>query len=88
MSEVEAMRKKLAEYTTAPFDARFPNQSQAKNCYQNYLDFHRCEKSLTARGKDTYVCQWYKRVYQSLCPTSWVDQWDEQRENNCFPGNI
>ncbi len=27
---------------TAPFDARFPNTNQTRNCWQNYIDFHRC----------------------------------------------
>ena len=29
---------------TIPFDPRFPNQNQTRNCWQNYVDFHRCQK--------------------------------------------
>lgn len=33
----EDIQQKLEKYRTAPFDARFPNQNQTKNCWQNYL---------------------------------------------------
>ncbi|XP_048357234.1 cytochrome c oxidase subunit 6B1 [Sphaerodactylus townsendi] len=82
------IREKLANYKTAPFDSRFPNQNQTRNCWQNYLDYHRCEKAMAAKGGDPYVCQWYKRVYTSLCPISWVTAWDERIENGNFQGKI
>ena len=34
----------LFNLQTIPFDPRFPNQNQTKNCWQNYVDFHRCQK--------------------------------------------
>lgn len=67
----EDIKTKIKNYKTAPFDSRFPNQNQTKNCWQNYLDFHRCEKAMTAKGGDVSVCEWYRRVYKSLCPVSW-----------------
>ncbi|KAK1162835.1 cytochrome c oxidase subunit 6B1 [Acipenser oxyrinchus oxyrinchus] len=82
------MKEKLKKYHTAPFDARFPNQNQTRNCWQNYLDFHRCQKALTIKGTDVTPCDWYLRVYKSLCPISWVSKWDEQRENGTFAGKI
>ncbi|KAK7802876.1 hypothetical protein U0070_016359 [Myodes glareolus] len=74
----EDIKTKIKNYKTAPFDSRFPNQNQTRNCWQNYLDFHRCEKAMTAKGGDVSVCEWYRRVYKSLCPVSWVCafQWD------------
>ncbi|XP_018590411.1 cytochrome c oxidase subunit 6B1 [Scleropages formosus] len=84
----EDIKTKLEMYRTAPFDARFPNQNQTKNCWQNYLDYHRCQKALTAKGVDVTPCDWYLRVYKSLCPSSWTTQWDEQREQGTFPGKI
>uniref|UniRef100_A0A6I8P2B1 Cytochrome c oxidase subunit 6B1 n=1 Tax=Ornithorhynchus anatinus TaxID=9258 RepID=A0A6I8P2B1_ORNAN len=68
----EDIKTKIANYRTAPFDSRFPNQNQTRNCWQNYLDFHRCEKAMNAKGGDVSICQWYRRVYKSLCPISWV----------------
>lgn len=59
----------LQKYKTAPFDARFPNQNQTKNCWQNYVDFHKCQKS---KGEDYEPCEWFRRVYKSMCPIKWV----------------
>uniref|UniRef100_A0A8C0ALL5 Cytochrome c oxidase subunit 6B1 n=1 Tax=Bos mutus grunniens TaxID=30521 RepID=A0A8C0ALL5_BOSMU len=67
---------------------RFPNQNQTRNCWQNYLDFHRCEKAMTAKGGDVSVCEWYRRVYKSLCSTSWVSTWDDRQAEGTFPGKI
>ncbi|XP_059194710.1 cytochrome c oxidase subunit 6B1 [Centropristis striata] len=80
--------EKIKNYRTAPFDARFPNTNQTRNCFQNYLDFHRCNKALSARDQDTAPCDWYQRVYKSLCPMSWVSKWDDQMEEGSFPGKI
>lgn len=33
----ESIKTKLENYKTAPFDSRFPNQNQTRNCWQNYL---------------------------------------------------
>ncbi|XP_069804818.1 cytochrome c oxidase subunit 6B1-like [Dendropsophus ebraccatus] len=82
------IRAKIENYKTAPFDARFPNQNQTKHCVTNYLDYHRCQKSLIAKGKDPYPCEWYRRVYSSMCPNSWVEKWDEQREAGTYPCKI
>ncbi|PWA33356.1 hypothetical protein CCH79_00014161, partial [Gambusia affinis] len=64
--------EKIKKYRTAPFDARFPNTNQTRNCYQNYLDYHRCNKVLSAKNQKTTPCEWYRRVYKSLCPIAWV----------------
>lgn len=67
--------------TTAPFDPRFPTTNQTRNCWQNYVDFHRC---ILQRGEQYEPCQYFKRVYRSLCPMSWVEQWDEQMAERRF----
>ncbi|XP_076460505.1 cytochrome c oxidase subunit 6B1-like [Babylonia areolata] len=73
------------EMKTAPFDARFPNQNQTRNCWQNYVDYHRCKK---IKGDDYEPCEYFKRVFSSLCPNAWIEKWDEQVENGTFPGKI
>lgn len=47
----ETIDEKLKNYRTAPFDARFPNTNQTRNCYQNYLgkDVQVLEKTATAK---------------------------------------
>ncbi|NP_001165173.1 cytochrome c oxidase subunit VIb polypeptide 1 (ubiquitous) L homeolog [Xenopus laevis] len=84
----EDIRTKIENFKTAPFDARFPNQNQTKHCYTNYLDYHRCLKAKDSKGQDPYPCEWYRRVYRSMCPLKWVEKWDEQRESGTFPGKI
>ena len=39
-----------------------------RNCYQNYLDYHRC---LKVKNDEPY-CHYYKWAYIQLCPKSWV----------------
>ncbi|XP_061445399.1 cytochrome c oxidase subunit 6B1 [Rhineura floridana] len=86
--DITQLKKKRGDYLTAPFDPRFPNTNQTRNCFQNYLDYHRCVKTMRAKGKDIKVCEWYHKVYKSLCPISWIKRWDEQREEGTFPGKI
>ncbi|XP_052618538.1 cytochrome c oxidase subunit 6B2 isoform X1 [Peromyscus californicus insignis] len=72
MLDVEAQMPPPGEWKTPPFDPRFPNQNQTRNCYQNFLDYHRCVKNMSHRGKNTQPCEYYYRVFHSLCPISWV----------------
>ncbi|XP_027286593.1 cytochrome c oxidase subunit 6B2 isoform X1 [Cricetulus griseus] len=72
MVDAEAQMSAPGEWKTPPFDPRFPNQNQTRNCYQNFLDYHRCLKAMNRRGKNTQPCEYYYRVYHSLCPISWV----------------
>ena len=64
-----------------PYDPRFPNQNQTRNCQQNYVDYHRCLKK---KDGDEEYCAWYKNAYKQLCPPEWYERWDEQRENGTF----
>uniref|UniRef100_A0A0A9YQ11 Cytochrome c oxidase subunit 6B1 n=1 Tax=Lygus hesperus TaxID=30085 RepID=A0A0A9YQ11_LYGHE len=70
---------------TAPFDPRFPNQNQTKYCYQSFLDFHRCQK---VKGSNYEPCNYFKRVYSSMCPNEWVDKWEGQLDAGTFAGRI
>lgn len=70
---------------TAPFDPRFPNTNQTRYCYQSYLDYYRCQK---VRGADYKPCEYFSKVFHSVCPNSWIEKWDDQREEGTFPGNI
>ena len=63
------MSEPAVKVETAPFDARFPYTNQTKNCYQNYLDFHRCVNKL---GEEHSFCHFFKKTYKSLCPNTWV----------------
>ncbi|KAI8930023.1 cytochrome c oxidase, subunit VIb [Entophlyctis helioformis] len=71
------------ELKTVGFDARFPNTNQTRNCWQNYVDYFKC---VDAKGEEYAPCKQFKSAYISLCPTKWTDKWDEQREEDVFPG--
>ncbi|RWS22023.1 cytochrome c oxidase subunit 6B1-like protein [Leptotrombidium deliense] len=77
--------EKRAKLAGPPYDPRFPNQNQTRNCYQNYLDYHRCIK---IKGQDYKPCEWYRNAYVALCPDFWYQKWDEQREKGTFAGRI
>ncbi|KAJ2914524.1 hypothetical protein MD484_g5914, partial [Candolleomyces efflorescens] len=70
---------------TVGFDARFPNQNQTRNCFQNYTDYFKC---VSAKGDDYAPCKQFKRAYNSLCPNEWIGKWDEQREAGTFPASL
>ncbi|TPX21678.1 Cytochrome c oxidase subunit 6B [Coccidioides immitis] len=72
----------LIDDNTAGFDARFPNQNQTKHCWQNYVDYHKC---ILAKGEDFKPCRQFFLAYRSLCPKSWTDRWDDQRDAGNFP---
>ncbi|KAJ3744230.1 cytochrome c oxidase, subunit VIb [Lentinula detonsa] len=70
---------------TVPFDARFPNQNQTRHCFQTYIDYHKCVK---AKGEDFAPCQQFLQAYRALCPHSWTEKWDGQREAGTFPASL
>jgi len=70
---------------TVQFDARFPNQNQTKNCWQNYVDYHKCIK---AKGEDYPICQHFFRAYKSLCPLAWSQRWDQEVAEGRFPARF
>ncbi|KAM5322290.1 cytochrome c oxidase subunit 6B1-like [Glossophaga mutica] len=84
----EDIKAKIKNYKTALFDSGFPNQIQTWNSGQNYLDFHHCEKTMTAKDGDFFVCKWYQHGYKSLCTISWVLAWDDHQSEGIFPGKI
>ncbi|CAK9290150.1 unnamed protein product [Gordionus sp. m RMFG-2023] len=70
---------------TAPYDARFPNQNQTLNCWQNYVDYYRC---INKKGEDFDLCQYFKFIYVKLCPSTWIEKYDNLRETDCFPAKL
>ncbi|KAJ9055485.1 Cytochrome c oxidase subunit 6B [Entomophthora muscae] len=81
----EAAERKINKLETAPFDARFPNTNQTKHCWQSYVDYHKC---IGAKGEDSSLCVQFFKNYNSLCPSSWIDRWNDQLEAGTFASNI
>ena len=38
------------------------------------------------QGEDAEECEKYAKYYRSLCPTEWVEKWNEEREAGTWPG--
>ena len=57
-------------------------------CRQNFLDYHRCNSVMEAKGKDTYPCKYFQKVYRSLCPPSWLEKWNTQIDENNLQDRI
>lgn len=72
-------------FETVQFDPRFPNQNQTRHCYQSYVDFHRCQK---LRGESYEPCQYFKKVFTTMCPNAWIAKWNDQLEDGTFPTKI
>ncbi|XP_047501318.1 cytochrome c oxidase subunit 6B2-like isoform X1 [Penaeus chinensis] len=80
-----AIMSEETKMETAPFDPRFPNQNQTRYCYQSFVDFNRCQK---IKGEDYEPCEYFKKVYNSVCPNAWIEKWTDQIDNGIFPGKI
>ncbi|CAH8860639.1 unnamed protein product [Trichobilharzia szidati] len=68
-----------------PRDPRFPNTNQTPTCRQNYVDYHRCKK---VYGEDYKPCNYFLHAAKLACPSTWVEKWDREVENNMLPYKI
>ncbi|KAL7676547.1 hypothetical protein ACOME3_002799 [Neoechinorhynchus agilis] len=73
---------KVTKQWAPPFDPRFPNPDQTRCCYENYLDYHRCQAKLGAVRK----CDYFKRAYTAICPPQWIETFDDRFERGVLPG--
>lgn len=51
----DKIQEKIQNYRTAPFDARFPNTNQTRNCYQNYLGEQDNQLSTLQKNSSCYL---------------------------------
>ncbi|KAL6856250.1 hypothetical protein ACP4OV_019052 [Aristida adscensionis] len=84
-AEEEADEKPEIKIETAPADFRFPTTNQTRHCFTRYIEYHRC---VAAKGEGAPECEKFAKYYRSLCPSEWVERWNEQRENGTFPGPL
>ena len=64
------------------YNPRFPNTNQTKHCWFSFIDMHYCYDKI---GKGYAECELYENNVLTLCPSSWVQKWNEQLENGIFP---
>lgn len=65
---------------TTPRDERFPASNQANHCWNRYNEWLLCVKQ---SGDD---CKPLRQYAESVCPSPWVEQFDEQRDEGTFSG--
>ncbi|KAJ6337575.1 hypothetical protein OIU76_007286 [Salix suchowensis] len=83
--EEAAEEKQGIKLETAPADYRFPTTNQTRHCFTRYIEYHRC---VAAKGEGASECDKFAKYYRSLCPSEWVERWNEQRANGTFPGPL
>merc|ERR1712205_124617 len=56
---------------------------QARHCYTRYNEFHKCAAE---KGEEAEDCVFFQKAYRSMCPSIWVEKWNEERESGTFAG--
>ncbi|THU60894.1 hypothetical protein C4D60_Mb07t17540 [Musa balbisiana] len=84
-SQEAAEKKPVIKIETAPADFRFPTTNQTRHCFTRYIEYHRC---IAAKGEGAPECDKFAKYYRSLCPSEWIERWNEQRGNGTFPGPL
>ncbi|KAL3737851.1 hypothetical protein ACJRO7_019389 [Eucalyptus globulus] len=79
------MCDQMVDLETAPADMRFPFTNQTRHCYARYLEHIRC---IQEKGENAPECEKFARYYRSICPSEWIERWDDQRKHGTFPGPI
>lgn len=80
----EDLLHQVKNVRTTPRDARFPSQNQALHCWNRYNEWLLCKKQ---SGEDAdEKCQVYRQYSNSICPSAWLENWDEAREEGTFMG--
>jgi cytochrome c oxidase subunit 6b len=67
---------------SAPRDERFPSTNQALHCWNRYNEWLLCVK----QSGDEEGCRSVRGQALSLCPSLWVEEFDEQRGEDLFSG--
>ncbi|CAH8643773.1 unnamed protein product [Dicrocoelium dendriticum] len=77
--------KETGDYSwlnSPPYDMRFPNVNQTPNCRQNFIDYFRCKRLY---GEDHKPCNYFRRIYQLICPSIWIEEWESQLSDGTYP---
>lgn len=65
------------------YNPRFPNVNQTKHCWASYVEYQKC---LSENQGNSAPCKRFLLAYRDLCPSSWLDRFDEQLNSHLFPG--
>ncbi|KAK6102345.1 Cytochrome oxidase c subunit VIb family protein [Brugia pahangi] len=70
---------------TAPLDARYQQIKMGRHCVDYYQDYYRCTNLL---GEDYKPCKFFYNTFKDLCPSSWIEKFDEWRDEGVYPGHF
>ncbi|KAF0690308.1 Aste57867_18289 [Aphanomyces stellatus] len=73
----------IEDFKTTPVDPRFPTQNQTQHCWVRYNEWALCLKQ---NGDDEDACKKQRSYARSLCPGSWIEKWDTERDEGNFSG--
>lgn len=59
--------------------------NQSRRCYVAYNEAYRCFKQ-NGDDKEAEACVRLAKTYRSICPSEWIDAWEEQREAGTWFG--
>lgn len=71
---------------TTPMDRRFMNTNQSKHCFFKYNKWLDCKAKAAETGEGEAKCKEFFRQMQTICPQSWIENWETQREEGTFAG--
>ncbi|KEH27487.1 putative cytochrome-c oxidase [Medicago truncatula] len=61
------------------------NNYQTRHCYVKYVEYQRC---IQQKGEKANECEKIGTHLRSMCPTKWISEWDQEREEGRFPEKI
>jgi len=85
---MDTIESKIENFTAEPYDVRFAQWANAGRCRQNFLDYHRCNSVMKSKGKSTYPCKYFQKVYKNMCPSQWIEKWNNNIEEGIFHDRI
>ena len=76
---------------TTPRDPKFPSANQAGHCWNRYNEWILCQLQQRQVGvtDDTErreACHQMRLLATNMCPSEWVEEWDEKLEDGTFVG--
>jgi cytochrome c oxidase subunit 6b len=77
----QARLAQLADIRTPPRDERFPSTNQAMRCWNLYNEWILC-----GLNADEGKCKPMRYAAESICPSHWIEKYDEQRGDGTFSG--
>ncbi|CAG9540248.1 unnamed protein product [Cercopithifilaria johnstoni] len=72
-------------FWSAPIDARYQQIKMGRHCSDYYQDYYRCTNLL---GEDYKPCKFFYNTFKDICPSSWIQKFDEWREEGVYPGHF